>query len=168
MNGPANRRAIDIGGSVACARLVVNRRAIDVAGPVAYIGAIVGCGAMVIAGPVACIGAIVDRGAMVIAGSVTHIGAIVGRRVMNIAGLIAYVRAILLRRCLVVSGLMRCRFAQDRVRVLVNRCVHAARRTHVGVVAGGMVGRGRCAVDVGRVMPVATVPGGRTPIRHKA
>ena len=60
------------------------------------------------------------------------------------------------------------RFAEHLVRVFVNRGIQAAVRAHTGVVPMRMARRCRTFVDMGRVMPVAMVPRGRTPIRHKA
>jgi len=57
---------------------------------------------------------------------------------------------------------------QHRVRVAVNGRIQSTVGTHVRHVTGGAVRRSGYAVDAGRVVPRATVPRSRPPLRHKA
>lgn len=53
-------------------------------------------------------------------------------------------------------------------RMMSTTMVPAMRRSHTGMMPGGVVMRHRHPVHMGRVMPVAAIPGRRAPVRHQA
>ena len=55
-----------------------------------------------------------------------------------------------------------------RIAVVVYGGVHTTVRAYRWVVSVGVVRRPGYTVNMVRVMPVPVVPGGRTPVRHKA
>ena len=96
-----------------------------------------------------------------------NIGAVARvRPSLNIGAVVAHMLTIVGLRFMGI--MMVPRLAQYMLRVFMNGRVQAAVRSGAGVMPRGMVRRHRAVVNVCRRMPVAVVPGGRTPVRHKA
>ena len=88
-------------------------------------------------------------------------------------------RFVIYRGLMIHRGLVRRGGMMHRRLVVRGRCgmmgvmrrrgmVMVVRGTAVGVVAGRAVRRHAHIMYMGRIMPGAVVPGGRTPVRHKA